>query len=316
MVRSIAPWQQPMWQRFQSLITTDRMPHAALLYGPSGTGKLAFARSTAKRLVCESPAAEGACGECRGCHLVTAGSHPDAQEIMPLEGKSEIAVEQIRQMIERTTLTRQYGNHRCLIVAPAERMSIAAANTLLKTLEEPPLGTILVLVTDRPNALLSTIRSRCQQFRFPIPAMHMTTVWLAQQCDVDETQATQLLEAALGAPLRALELHSSERLVQREEVDATLRLLLGRRPDPLAIAQKWSKIPLDELLYWMNLRVTDLIKRVSTEQLKLDLKHLYCILDAVTTATRWHVGRANPNAQLMLEILALTWAGQYAVAAN
>jgi DNA polymerase-3 subunit delta' len=228
--------------------------------------------------------------------------------IAPEEGKYDIAVGQLRELLDKCTLTRQLGRYRTAIVAPAERMTRSAANTFLKTLEEPPAGTVFLLVSDNPAIVLPTIRSRCQLYRFVIPHRKVASAWLSATAK-DSSQVDVLLEAARGAPLVAAQMAQGEVLAVREQVDAGLRNLL-RRADPVVIARDWNKLALPDVLHWMHARVEDLLKRASTGEIRLDVARLYCILDEVVAAKKLIASRGNPNAQLLLEHLALTWSDE------
>ena len=302
------PWHEPQWQQVLQSLRATRLPHALLLHGPPGVGKQQFAQRLARLLACDELAGDEWCGTCRGCQLAEAGSHPEVLAIAPEEGKFDIAVGQLRALLERCMLTRQLGSYRSVTVMPAERMNRSAANTFLKTLEEPPAGTIFILVSDNPAMLLPTIRSRCQLYRFAIPDNDVATTWLRETAG-EEVEADVLLEAARGAPLVAAQMAQGEVLAVREQVDAGLRNLL-RRADPVAIARDWNKLALPDVLHWMHARVEDLLKRASTGEIRLDVTRLYCILDEVIAAKRLVASRGNPNAQLLLEHLALTWSDE------
>lgn len=304
------PWHTSQWQQVLQRWHGAGLPHALLLHGPAGVGKRRFAHALSHFLACDQPVDDKNCGTCRGCELAAAGSHPEMLLIEPEEGKYDIAVGQLRELLERCTLTRQLGNYRSVIVAPAERMNRSAANTFLKTLEEPPAGTVFILVSDHPSMLLPTIRSRCQLYRFAVPDAATARDWLAATLD-NADNAEVLLEAARGAPLTAAQMAQGGGLAAREQVDAGLRQLL-RRGDPVAIARDWNKLPLPDVLHWMHARIEDLVKRASTGEIRLDVSRLYCILDEVIAARRLLANRGNPNAQLLLEHLALTWSDEAA----
>ncbi|TPW18263.1 MAG: DNA polymerase III subunit delta', partial [Halothiobacillaceae bacterium] len=167
----LLPWHTALWQHLQERRHEGRLPHALLLTGPVGVGKNRFAVRFSQALLCEQPHAAGeACGQCRSCLWHQAGSHPDALEITLEEESKTIGVEQIRQVGHFLQLTRQQGLHKVVRITPAERMTMSAANGLLKSLEEPAAGAVILLITSRLSALSATIRSRCQRLEFTLPA--------------------------------------------------------------------------------------------------------------------------------------------------
>ncbi len=241
------PWLDAPWQR---LLATRRRPaQALLLAGPRGVGKGALALAWAQALLCEAPSPEGAaCGTCPACHWFATGGHPDfrlltLQEKTGKEGEVKMAtaieVEQARDAVDFVQLSTYRAGFRVVLVNPANSLNLAAANALLKVLEEPPLNTVFVLVSDHPRQLLPTIRSRCTRLDIGLPAIETATQWLAGQ-QVDD--AATLLALAGGAPLDALN------WIEEAELDARRSVLDGlARPgqlDPVALAERWKSVKL------------------------------------------------------------------------
>src|SRR3569833_523405 len=191
-----------------------RLPHALLLTGPQGMGKQRFAENWMAGLLCEAPDAEGcACGVCRSCQLLAAGNHPDYRQLTPPEEGKVIGVDQVRELIQYVALTPQYGRYKIALIHPADKLNINAANSLLKTHEEPPSHSLLMLVSARPRRLPDPVRSRCQLVHFSPPPDEVAAGWLAIQVSV--AAPGQLLKLADGAPLRALELAAADELALR-----------------------------------------------------------------------------------------------------
>src|SRR3990167_8575661 len=156
------PWLTLAWNRLQQWRL--QLPHALLLVGAQGLGKLALAEAFALNLLCKQPTPDGqACQQCHSCHLVMSKNHPDLIAIA--SQKEIIKIEPIRELVDALTQTPQQGGMRIIIINEAHKMNRAAANALLKTLEEPRPQTLLMLLTDQPALLLPTIRSRCQYLK-------------------------------------------------------------------------------------------------------------------------------------------------------
>jgi DNA polymerase III delta' subunit len=203
----LLPWQHDAARA--ALAGRERWPHALLLTGREGIGKRVLALEFARALLCEAARADGsACGECAGCRYATAFQHPDLRIVEPIEIDDDgvatpapwITVPHIRALIEWAALTSHRRIAEVAVIAPAERMNAAAANALLKTLEEPPAGTYLILVSHQPGRLPATVRSRCRVMAAPFPEPGAARAWLARQ-GVGEPDA--LLAQAGGAPLTA-----------------------------------------------------------------------------------------------------------------
>ncbi|HZP65154.1 MAG TPA: DNA polymerase III subunit delta' [Rudaea sp.] len=250
-----AAWHDEAWRTLAERRARGMLPHALLVCGPAGLGKRELASGFAAALLCQQPGADGsACGTCRACQLVAAGSHPDLVHVgleLRDDGKprTEITVEQIRRLCERLALTAQFGGYQIAIVDPADAMNPSAANALLKTLEEPTPASIIVLLADEPARLPATIRSRCQRIELKLPGRDAAQAWLAAH-GVPAATAMQALDAAAGNPGIALAWARSDGLAVRERVIADLRALHTGKAAAVAIANRWAKEDV-ELHLWL-----------------------------------------------------------------
>ena len=234
------PWNEPILEQFKARL--ERLPHALLVHGAPGLGKLALAERMTQLLLCEhADAVRRPCGACDACRWFASGSHPDFRRVepealakQPVEGEDseeggaepspsrrgrqpslQIRIEQVRDLADFLNLRSHRGRLRVALVHPAEDMNENAANALLKGLEEPPSGAMFILVSHRPARLLPTIRSRCVAVPVPLPPNDVALKWLAAQNVKD---AERWLAYAGGAPIRALdyaaEAPALERLLQ------------------------------------------------------------------------------------------------------
>lgn len=227
-------------------------PHAILLAGTGGIGKSRFAAAMAQRLLCETARepAEPACGSCEACRLFSSGNHPDIRHVIPeadveAEGEgaeggdkkkasSQILIGQIRALEDFVYIGGHRGSRRVIVVEPAEAMNLAAENSLLKMLEEPPAGVCFILVSDRWRKLLPTIRSRCRTLALGRPGVAQAKDWLAAE---GASKALPLLPLTGGAPIRAIEEFERGRMAAFEDVTASL---LDAKADFLSLAARWE----------------------------------------------------------------------------
>ena len=243
---AFAPWQQRIYAQAAASLEAGRLGHALLFAGPAQLGKRAVAMRLAQRLLCENKRDDGEpCGQCRACHLLEAGTHPDYQFISFVPNKegtrlrTEIVIEQIREVSERLSLTPQYGGAQIVILDPAEAINHAASNALLKTLEEPVAGRYLWLISAHPARLSATIRSRCQKLEFRLPPEGESLSWLRARGH-SESVAREALEAARGHPGLADEWLEGNGFAVRREVAADLAKLSRGELAVADAAQRWA----------------------------------------------------------------------------
>lgn len=316
------PWLQPLWQ---SLVRRRQHAHAYLLQGMPGIGKRDLASRLGAWLLCRTPRPEGACGECKSCLLLRAGSHPDVFEVFPEEPDKPIRVDQIRELVEFISRTAQLGGRKLVQLAPAEAMNLNAANALLKSLEEPSGDTVLLLVSHQPSRLLATIRSRCQMLSCPPPTTAQALDWLAVHLPaLADDQRRQLLALAGGAPLRALALQGAGVIEQRLQVEEDIKRLLKQQAAPSELAERWKAIPLPLLLEWFCqwalqvLRVQlagmqaapedGMTKVIGYLAERAALPELLALQDWLLAERQKLLGKANLNQTLLLEALLVRWA--------
>lgn len=276
----IYPWQAEDWHRLSAL--RAHWPHALLLHGQAGIGKLHFAQHVAQGLLCEaSPGSGEPCRACVACTWFEHGNHLDYRLVVPeaLAGDSSIAtaeeskaadgaeggkkartlskeikIEQVRTLIDFCSIGAHRSGARVVVLYPAEALNVAAANALLKTLEEPPAGVFFLLITAHPDRLLPTIVSRCRLWPMMTPSLDAAAAWLAEQ-GIDE--ARMLLAEVGGAPLAALALASDVNRSLRDWVIA--QLAAGGDCDPFACAEALQKLPVPLVLGWLQRWLYDLL---------------------------------------------------------
>lgn len=313
----VLPWQEKQWRQLMDAVAGDRLPHALLLAGPDGTGLGEFAAALAQTLLCEAPTPSGPCGgECRACVLFKAGNHPDIRTLTPDKAGAPIKVEAVRALIGYFHLSAQYGRRQIAIIEPAEGMNRHAADGLLKTLEEPPPLSLLILVSCQPARLPVTIRSRCQRMAFDPVERQEAMNWLRERLAAPD-KGGALLELAAGAPLKALELSETDILQQRQAVMKDLHDLRARRANPVEIAKKWQEF--DEVLPWLSAIFGDMAKARCAQRdgaqaraldklaAGLDLRQLLACHDLALKNHYLLAKTGNLNRQTMLEELVARW---------
>ena len=268
MTTTIYPWQESAWEQLQAL--RARMPHAILFHGAAGTGKADFIEHFAQSLLCENAGPGGhACGACASCGWFGQQNHPDFRRVRPesfedeLTGEGEegeekkaakskapskeIKIEQIRQLADFMNISTHRQGLRVVVLYPAETLNMPASNALLKTLEEPPPGTVFLLSSNSLDRLLPTILSRCRKFALPMPGHDEALAWLKAQGVAD---ADSWLREQGGAPLAAM---AQAEAGNRDDLETLLQLLA--RPSvegALKGADKLQKVPLTAQVSWLQ----------------------------------------------------------------
>lgn len=310
------PWLDSTRRRLEEAAVGGRLGHALLITGVAGLGQSFLAEALAARLLCASPEDGLACGVCRACQLLGSNSHPDLHRLAPPEDKKTIGVDQVRALIADLHLASHHGGARVGLVDPAHAMGHAAANSLLKTLEEPPSGTFLILVTDRPASLPATVRSRCQLVAVPTPSHEDALRWLAGQGG--DADWASLLAHAEGAPLAALAMAEAGFDRQSVELADDLLALLKGQETVTAISERWAKLERRRVFSWLERSVSALIRSASTGEMaaelpeslqkvvpRIDLVRCFSYLDSVRGALRDADTPLNPQAAM--ESLLVPW---------
>lgn len=316
------PWQDSLWQQ---LAGRAQHAHAYLLHGPAGIGKRALAERLMASLLCQHPTAEGACGECKSCLLLKAGSHPDNYILEPEEADKAIKVDQVRDLVSFVVQTAQMGGRKVVLIEPTESMNINAANALLKSLEEPSGDTVLLLVSHQSSRLLPTIKSRCVQQACPLPSEAMSLQWLAKALpDCTEDERAELLTLAAGSPLAAVKLQGQGVREQRALVVEGVKKLLKQQQSPTQLAEEWKSIPMLQLFDWFcdwsslilryqltqdeaGLGLADMRKVIQYLAQKTAQEKVLNIQDWILAQRQKVMSKANLNPALLLEALLVQW---------
>lgn len=316
---ALYPWLADPWRALNAHLELGRVPQAMLIHGAAGLGKTRLAELFAQKLLCERPK-EFACGECAGCRLFLAGTHPDFIRVQPAEPGKNIGVDAVRQLIAELALKSHYGGFRIVMISPAHQLNINAANALLKTLEEPAERTLMLLLTDSASALPATILSRCQKLPVGPPSLALACRWLEESSP--GCRGGILLAATGGSPLKALALAGSEILERRRMVFSEFAAVLLGSAEPVAVAERWHSQPHEEFIDWIMSWTADLIRLRSAPDggeprnadLKLELQPLAGRLNLESLFEYWslllqtkRVLSGQANRQLLLEELLIRW---------
>ena len=260
-------WHADAWQLGQAAIA--RGAHALLIAGARGVGKRDFALRLAASCLCERRERDGsACGSCESCRWFLAGTHPDFLLLEPTRDEPDtegttrnaaparehpINVDQIRRLGESLALSSHRESGKVVVIYPAEAMNAAAANALLKNLEEPPSRTLFLLVAHRPAMLPPTVLSRCQRLQVQVSDLQAAERWLKGQGIED---AALQLALSGGAPLEALENANDDLQARRSPL---LRSLCEPSVDAVSLAERYRDIPPAVVLAWLQKWTFDLL---------------------------------------------------------
>jgi DNA polymerase-3 subunit delta' len=317
-------WHQPAWRWFDNAVAGGRLPQAMLLVGSAGLGKRMFARQLVRHLLVDADDVDPAQRENR-MHQLEAGSHADFRQLSPLEGKKGISVDQVRELTAKAMLTSRYGGSRVILVEPAEAMNSAAANALLKCLEEPPIGTVFILLSDQPARLPITIRSRCQTVNFSSPSVAAALEWLSQR-GVPQSDAELALALVGNGPFKAAELLKEELVEEFRQLTAALEMLIEAKSNPVSLAGQILTDGRDAekaalLCDWLSLLVAGLLKSKLSVRSKsggialspaleafskaVALSDFFQYLERINAAKLSLAGNANPL--LAIESILVPW---------
>lgn len=321
------PWQQEKWGQIKEMRQSKRLPHALIIGGVEGIGKLSFAKSIAASLLCQSPVDSEACGRCKSCQLTLSGSHPDFKLLEPKEEGKAILVDQIRGISHSLATTAQQGGARVVVINGASDLNPNAANALLKQLEEPGDNSYFLLIHQWPSRVLATVRSRCQVLDMATPLTGIANDWLQFNVTdekLGEEKAQHLLQLANGAPLKAKQLHETKATEQRHQMLVELTAILRGNKTSIEVANVWQKRPLIPMLSWWMEWLSDLVRLKMTGEpdsvtnqdiLKLllavgkrsDIRAVYQLMDMISEDLQYLNQRRNLNPQLVCEKLLNQW---------
>jgi DNA polymerase III subunit delta' len=290
----IPGWLGSETTRLRDAFTAGRVPHALLIHEAPGSGGDWLASWAARLVLCSKPQ-QAPCESCASCQRAIRGQHPDLTIVRPPESASQIRIEQVRELGAELALTAHQGGYKVGILSPADTMNRFAANALLKTLEEPPQGTLLLLVATQPSRLPATILSRCQRVRIRAPSPAEAIAWLETTCGPGDWGKVL---AVLGvAPMLAAAVEPAAVVEVAAEVRRGLEEAASGAADPVATAERWARSELPLRLTCVENWLTDRIRgRLGAGALftevragahprghadSLDLRQLFELLDAV-----------------------------------
>jgi DNA polymerase III subunit delta' len=259
LVHDDLPWLHGELASLRAAHAAGRLSHAILIHASPGIGGDWLAAWIARLALCTGNVPP--CGKCAGCSRARALQHPDLTVVQPEEDSTQIRVEQVRDLSQELALTSHQGSSKVAIVTPADALNRFAANALLKTLEEPPPQTVLVLVATQPSRLPPTILSRCQLVRVAPPSRAASIEWLERTAGNGDWNA--VLDTIGDAPLVAASLDAGQIAAVRAEVQQALMEAAEGRLDPVATAERWSRSELPLRLTCFESWLTDRVYRAA-----------------------------------------------------
>ncbi len=286
-------WLEPALRALRSARRAGRLGHALLVHADPGCGGELLATWAAQLVLCRRD--DAPCGQCVDCLHCASGQHPDLYRVQPGGDSKQIRVEDVRDFSAELALTSHGGGYRVGIVTPAEALNATAANALLKTLEEPPPRTLIVLVSAAPARLPATIRSRCMRLRVAAPGRTATLAWLASQGRTGD--AATAADTLGDAPLVLLEADLAEVARLRAETGSALEGVETGRVDPAQVAERWSRedyaLRLACIEAWLGARI-----RLSANASDGNIASQFGLLDEVRGMRRDIDGPLNKSVAL------------------
>jgi DNA polymerase III subunit delta' len=264
----LPPWFETPVAEVTAALTAERLAHGLLIHEDPGAGGLELARWIAQRVNCRE-SSRAPCGECQECRWIAADQHPDVTRLSPEGDSTQILIQSVRDLAADLSLTSHGRGYKVAIVSPAEAMNHFAANALLKTLEEPPKRTLVLLVTSQPSRLLPTLRSRCSRLRLAGPPREVAADYLVRERGAGPW--SEALAATGAGPFALLDADPAALAQLRSDTIATLADIGSGNLQPPAVADRWAKGELAIRLSCLESWVTDRILETTSIR---DVTHL------------------------------------------
>ena len=308
----LPPWFEDACNEVNAALAAERLAHGLLIHEDPGAGGLEFARWVAQRVNCTVPA-RAPCGECQECRWIAADQHPDVTRLSPEGDSTQILIQSVRDLAADLALTSHGRGYKVAIVAPAEAMNHFAANALLKTLEEPPKRTLVLLVTSQPSRLLPTLRSRCSRLRLAGPSREKAAAYLAAARGAGPW--LEALAATGAGPFVLLDADPAALAQLRADTISTLRDIGSGNLQPPAVAEHWAKNELSIRLSCLESWVTESIlesasirdvTHLSGEALAPKICRLFEFSDAIRDMRK--LAHTSINKTMAVEAMLWRWA--------
>lgn len=254
------PWLNPAYRQLAGAYQEGHGHHALLLHGQEGVGTDALAYGLSRYLMCEKPDGMKSCGNCHSCRLMLAQTHPDYYQLQPEKNKSAIGVDAVRQVNEKLYEHARLSGAKLVVIPQTELLTEAAANALLKTLEEPAAKTYFILLCEQPSSLLATLRSRCFYYHLIPPETSMGLYWLQKECpEVSYADALTALKLAQDAPIAAKSLLAQDTWQSRNTFYQALITAIEQQDCFSLLAQLSHDT--DSRIYWLVTLLMDALKQ-------------------------------------------------------
>jgi DNA polymerase III subunit delta' len=310
----------------RSALSAERLHHAYLFVGPDGIGKRAAAIAVAKAIHCEE-GVNDFCGSCVNCARISDGNHPDVRLIQPLPEKKEISIQQIRELQRDLNYRSFSGKRKIALIDPATLMNLSAQNALLKTLEEPPENSWIVLIAANSGGLLPTVRSRCVRLSFAPLTRQQVAAYLISQNKTTPDETESLAAMSMGSIGLAFNLKTEQLFEKRKDWAQTLSSLkrrdyhsamaaaeeLGEDRDKTLSFLGWAESWFRDLLVYQatgeadELVNVDMLAEIERQAAEVKLDRLQaCMEKAVSAAAAI---QRNLNRRMILEDLLFSVVG-------
>ncbi|MGN2428490.1 DNA polymerase III subunit delta' [Klebsiella electrica] len=254
------PWLRPSFEQLVAGYQAGRGHHALLLQALPGMGGEALIYALCRYLMCRQPQGNKSCGQCHSCQLMQAGTHPDYYTLAPEKGKSALGIDAVRDVNEKLYERSRLGGAKVVWTGDAALLTDAAANALLKTLEEPPENTWFFLACQEPARLLATLRSRCRLHHLAPPSESYGLAWLEREVTMPQEALLSALRLSANAPAAALDLLQESHWASRQQLIQTLAGVLSSG-DWLALLPILNHEQAAVRLHWLASLLLDAQKR-------------------------------------------------------
>ena len=307
-VASVQPWQQALVDQLVELKRNQKLPHGLLIELQTAVDSVQFGWYLVTALLCDSSSSRPPCGECKSCRLMQANNYPDFTYTTLQENEKtnkpnkDIKIEQIRRLIHQISLTNTLNAGKFALIYPAEKMNQSAANSLLKTLEEPSDKSTLILLTHHSSRLPVTIRSRCQKWTVNNPDKPQALQWLQQQ-GMEQTLAAEYLQLAGDDAELALELFRQNFIQDSQAFSDLLQSFLNNQLDAASLVNSVKSLETGTVRKLVKHELMRHIHNLLDSGLNLDIKSRLVELLDLIQKTDWvlKIEDNNLNLQLQLE---------------